>query len=135
MPSTPLTRGQTSSFVRLILVGLIVQLAVIGYVAYSSYIGRRDVATASRAGCERNKLDRVANAKGWRTAETARLNSVSETTGISVENVRKLLKSKPSPSDLPDLTAARHYDRIAKGLEARSRISCSKAFPKAGLFP
>jgi hypothetical protein len=135
VPSTPLTRGQTSSFVKLILVGLAVQLAVIGYVAYSTYVGRENVVTASRAGCERNKLDRIDNANGWRTAEVARMHGAARTLHIPLAEVKQRIKKRPKPDDPVDLVAAWKYDRIAEGLETRSRVSCPKAFPKAGLFP
>lgn len=113
---------------------MLLQLGVIGYVFYQSYAGRESVVDASRLGCERSKLDREANAIGWRTAETAREHSVAQELHISLKKVKQLVKTKRGVNDVPDLVAAREYDRIAKGLEVRSRISCSLAFPKAGLF-
>lgn len=59
--------------------------------------------------CERGKLDRTANALGWRTAEAARRASGTKS----------------------DLRAADAYAQIAEGLERRSRIDCEKAFPKS----
>lgn len=94
----------------LILIGMLVQLAVIGYVFYSSYEGRKDLVKSQRAGCERGKLDRSANGEGWRIAEGARQAS-------------------------GDYTVAAQYDIIAVGLEDRSKIICSDVYPKASIFP
>jgi hypothetical protein len=135
VPNTPLTRRQGGLLAKLILIGLFVNLGVIGYVFYQSYAGREAVVKASRRGCDRSKRDREANAIGWRTAEVARLHGVARQLHISLGDAEALIQQKPQPGDLTDLTAARKYDQIAKGLEERSRISCSKAFPKAGLLP
>lgn len=94
----------------LIVIGMLVQLAVIGYVFYSSYEGRKDLVISQRAGCERGLLDRSANSQGWRIAELARA-----VTG--------------------DFGVAEEYDEIASGLEKRSQIICAKAYPKASIFP
>lgn len=119
----------------MILIGLCVNLAVIGYVFYQSYAGREAVVKATRNGCERGKRDRKANALGWRTAEMARINGVAQQLDITLFEAEKMIKQKPERSDSTDLIAARNYDKIATGLERRSRISCPKAFPKAGLLP
>lgn len=95
---------------RLVVIGLCVQIAVIGYVFYSSYQGRVRLAQAQQAGCSRAKLDRVDNALGWRNAEAARRQS-------------------------GQINIANEYGAIASGLEARSRIDCKTAFPDASLFP
>lgn len=94
----------------MLLIGMLVQLGVIGYVFYSSYQGRKEVVTSQRAGCKRGKLDRGANATGWRIAQAARA------------------------ADKQFAVAAR-YSIIAAGLETRSRIDCAKAYPKASIFP
>lgn len=105
-----LTRKEGISLVKLLIIGMVVQLFVIGYVFYQSYAGRSGVVTAQRKGCERGKHDRDANAQGWRIAETARRAS-------------------------GDIAVANHYAEIASGLEARSRIKCADVFPLAGLLP
>lgn len=135
MPYTPLTRRQGGLIAKLLLIGFAVQLGIIGYVLYQSYVGREDLVKAEQAGCNRSKLDREANALGWRTAETARLHSVAREMHISFDQARMLIKLRPLPYDPSDLVTAREYDRIAAGQEARSRIACSKAFPKASLLP
>lgn len=94
----------------LILIGMLVQLVVIGYVFYSSYEGRKDLVFSQRAGCHRGKLDRNANAEGWRIAEAAR-------------------------SASGDYAVAARYDIIAVGLEERANINCEEAYPKASIFP
>lgn len=94
----------------LIVIGMIVQLGVIGYVFYSSYEGRKDLVTSQRAGCKRGIKDRRANGEGWRIAQSARIHD-------------------------GQIIIAGRYARIAGGLEERSRIDCAKAFPKASIFP
>lgn len=92
---------------------LLAELVVLAYLVLSSYGGRVEQRNSTVAGCERGKLDRAANAAGWRTAETAR-------------------RASGTPNDL---IAAARYDRIASGLETRSRIDCAVAFPKPSLLP
>lgn len=94
----------------LIVIGMIVQLSVIFYVFYAGYEGRKDLVNSQRAGCKRGKLDRGANAAGWRIAQSARM------------------------ADNQFAVAAR-YSQIAGGLEERSRIDCAKAYPKASIIP
>lgn len=120
----------------LVVVGMVVQLGVIVYVKVTDYQGEKRDVTNLRNRCELNKIDRGANARGWRTAQTARMNSVAEDLDISLDKVKQLVKNQPKslPSDSFDLVAAKEYDKIAAGLEQRSRISCAKAFPKAKLF-
>lgn len=95
---------------KLIVLGLVVNCVVLGYVFWTGYEGRKDLVASQRAGCERGKLDRGANAAGWRNAEEARTAD-------------------------GDFEVAAEYKRIADGLEARSRIICSEAFPKASFIP
>lgn len=78
---------------------LIVLGVLVVSVWFSSYESRK-------AGCERAKADRVVNADGWRTAEAAR-------------------RASGTPNDL---VAADRYERDARSLEARSRISCGRIF-------
>lgn len=94
----------------LILATLALQLFMIGYVFYANYQGRVDTVKNQRAGCQRNKLDRRANAAGWRIAEAARRAEGQH-------------------------AVANKYAKIARGQEFRSAIPCSRAFPKASLFP
>lgn len=98
------------SLAKLIIIGMIVQLAVIGYVFYQSYQGRADVVDSQRGGCERGKLDRIDNAKAWRIAQR-RAFSQSQII-YSIE-----------------------YSDVAARLEKRSRIDCVTEFPKAGFLP
>jgi hypothetical protein len=130
-----MTKKTGRMLVRLVIIGLVCFLGLIGYVLWQSYAGRVDLVNASRTACARGKLDRGANAKGWRTAQTAREKSLAEELHISDEAVAKLIKVDPSPSDPPDLVAARNYDSIASGLEKRSRIDCTVVFPNASFFP
>lgn len=135
MPNTPLTRQQGTHLATLIMIGFGVGLLVLGYVLYQSYAGRVDLVKAQRTGCERGKLDRTANAEGWRAAEAARLASLSKQMHISIDDAWGLVAQPRQPNDPPDLIAAWKYDRIAHGLEVRSRIPCDKAYPSASLLP
>lgn len=105
-----MTRQTGKSLAKLIVIGMMVQLLVIGYVFYQSYVGRSDLVDSQRAGCERGKLDRTDNARGWRTAQKRALSQGQVNYSI-------------------------HYAHIAAGLEKRSRITCADKFPKAGFLP
>lgn len=121
--------------VKLILLSLIILLFVLGYSVYSAYEGRKALVDSQRAGCERGKLDRSANAEGWRAAQVARTNTLAKDMGTSVAAVEALFPQPPKIDDPPDLVAARKYNRISSGLESRSKIDCKTAFPSAGLIP
>jgi len=75
----------------------------------AGYVGRQRLVEASRAACERGKLDSAANAAGWRIAQRARLAD-------------------------GQYAVARNYDRIASDLETRSKIDCERAYPSAKLI-
>ena len=120
--------------VRLLILVMVLQLVIVGYVFYSNYQGRQDLVKSQRAGCERGKLDRGANAEGWRAAETARIASAAKTLHISTDEATVLVREKPESNSIPDVVAARRYDRIASGLEERARIVCKKQFPDAEVF-
>ena len=96
----------------LILIVMVVQMVVIGYVFYSSYISRSALVDYQRGGCERGKLDRSANARGWRIAESARLAE-------------------------GNIDVAHDYGALARSLETRTgkNLNCTEVFPKEGLFP
>lgn len=98
------------SLAKLIFLLMIIQLGVIFYIGLSSYQGRQDLVKTQRAGCSRGKLDRAANAQGWRIAEEARRAD-------------------------GQLVVAKAYSDIAEELEERSRIDCIDAFPKARIIP
>lgn len=135
MPNTALTRGQGTKLARLIMIGFGVGILVIAYVVYQSYEGRVDLINSQRIGCNRGKLDRQANAEGWRAAEEARIASLALSSKITINQARALVKQPRKPDDPPDLTAAWRYDRIAAGLEKRSRIVCEEAYPSASFLP
>lgn len=89
---------------------LLVVLTVAGAVLGQGYNGRKDLRDSQIKGCERAKLDRSANALGWRNAQRAR--------------------QKAGEWDVAVV-----YWAIATGLEARSRIDCAAAFPEPSLLP
>lgn len=132
-PHIPSDTART--IVRLVLACLVLQLVVVGYDIIHNYKERTHQVSDNREACERGKKDRAANAEGWRTAETARLSTVAEQLDISFAQAKALEKHELTPDDPPDLIAARKYDKIAFGLEKRSKISCAQAFPKADFFP
>ena len=116
----------------LLLTGVVFLQSIIGrnHLAEASKQARSELVDSQRNGCERGKLDRGANAEGWRTAQTARMNTLAKDLDISYKEVEILLQAVPQADDPPDLVAARRYDKIAAGLEKRSRINCAEAFPK-----
>jgi hypothetical protein len=95
---------------RMVFICFGVMILLWAYVLWQSYEGRVDLVSNSRTACERNKLDRKANASGWRIAEGARRAD-------------------------GQIRVANEYAKIATGLEERSRINCQEAFPKASLIP
>jgi hypothetical protein len=105
-----MSRQAGSHLVVLIIIGMFVQLAVVGYVFYQSYEGRVDLVRAQRAGCERSKLDSLTNAEGWRKAQAAR----------AAEG---------------DFLVAEQYSSIASSLEERGHIDCAQAYPKVRIVP
>lgn len=126
---------------RLIIGGLVMILALTAVVFAQSYFGRKNLEKAEkqarlelvmsqRAGCQRSKKDRRANALGWRTAQAARMSAMAENVDIPLKEVENLLKQPRKPNEPFDLVAARRYDKIAHELEKRSEINCAKAFPK-----
>lgn len=130
-----LSQADGARIVKLMIAGMLAFLLLVGYVFFQAYQGRTALVDSQRAGCGRGKLDRAANASGWRSAQAARLRSVAVTMHISFDAAKQVLRQAPSPDDLSDLTTARKYDKIATGLEKRARIDCAKVYPKAGLFP
>lgn len=130
-----MTQSQAQKVVTLVVVGLLLLMGTIVYVFITNYNGRVDLVASNRAGCERAKLDRGANASGWRTAETARVSSLAKQMHIPFDRAFALTKKKPALDDPADLIAARKYNEIASGLEVRSVITCSEVFPKARFFP
>ena len=91
--------------VRVIVAQTVATIVVVFAVFYSSYQGRVQLWEAQVRACERAKLDRAANARGWRTAQA-----------------RSLSQGQPGYSAI--------YEDIADGLGMRSRISCRVVFPK-----
>lgn len=94
----------------LILLGMAVQLIVIGYVFYTDYRARTLLADSARFGCERDRVSRTANAQGWRIAQDAR----------AAEG---------------EYGVAARYALIATRLETAADIDCNKEHPKVGFIP
>lgn len=117
---------QTKNILRLaklIVIGMLVQLLVIGYVFYSNYQGRKDNVKSLRAGCERGKIDRKdsaraarANATNWSKAAAIRRKSGDISVALAYEG--NSLKQTIS----------------ADSLLRRSRINCAEAYPKASIL-
>jgi len=107
---------------RLIIIGMLVQLLVIGYVFYSSYQGRVATVKAQRAGCERSKKDRLANAD-FQQAHRRYIDKVVLAKSVE-EDVKKAARE-----------AVKTYNRTSAELTGRSLINCAEAFPKARLIP
>jgi hypothetical protein len=95
---------------------VIVVVALSVAVWYTGYSGRVTMVENQREGCKRGKLDRAANARAWRAAEGARLNTAG--------NPEEPASVRRSAAD-----TARIYATVAASLEARARIVCRDAFP------
>ena len=133
--TTYISADVAKKLTRLVLVCFLVMMAVLLYVLWQSYEGRVDLVTYSRAECERGKNDRDANARGWRTAQAARTAYVARALRVTIITAETMIWQEPKPDDNADLIAARNYNEIASGLEERSKIDCTKVFPKASLVP
>jgi hypothetical protein len=135
-----MTKEMGRKLVILVIGVMLAFLVLIGIVFYYGHQARVNLAESEdkakaalvksqRAGCERAKADRKVNSQGWRTAQAARLRSLSADLDISYKSVQQLVAADPSPEDPGDLVAARKYDQIATELEARSNIDCAEVFP------
>jgi hypothetical protein len=107
---------------QLVVICLLLQLVVIGYVFYSSYQGRVDVVNAQQRGCARNKLDRSDNA-AFQQAQATYITKVTAAKSVH-EDVKRAARE-----------AVVTFNRTSAGLTKRAGIDCLKAFPKASLFP
>lgn len=136
-----MTKETGQKLTRLIIGGLVMILALTAVVFAQSYFGRKNLEKAEkrarhaliasqRGGCQRAKLDRKDNALGWRTAQTARMETLAEKLDIPFKEVEHLIPQPARKDDPPDLTAIRRYNKLAQGLEDRSEINCAKAFPR-----
>lgn len=82
------------------------------------YQSRTDLHRSQVAGCERGKLDREANAQGWRAAQR-----------LANPNADRSERSREARA------VAQVYDRIALDLERRARVDCARVFPAPTLLP
>lgn len=101
--------GERRLFVRILIIQCVAIVALVVSIWATNYQSRVNLVDAVRAECERGKLDRSANAQGWRIAQDAR------------EADRQ-----------PDVAA--RYDGLARGLEQRARVDCRKAYPTPKLL-
>lgn len=122
MPNTPMTKQTGQRVVQVVVIGMLVQLAVIGYVFYSAYARRVDATKNNRAACERNKLDRT-DVADFQKAQTVYITSVTGAASVK-EDVKRAARK-----------AILTFDRTSQGLTERSKIDCTKAFPDPTLFP
>jgi hypothetical protein len=104
------TEKTAYNLAKLILLGLIVHVFILGYVFWTDYNGRKEVSNAARAGCERDRTSRALNAEGWRIAEDARRQG-------------------------GDIRISVRYAELAAQLEALAQINCTDLYPKASLIP
>jgi hypothetical protein len=116
------TNRIAANVVRIVVIGMVIQLGVISYVFYSAYERRVDMTANTRAGCERNKLDR-SDVAAFQRAQTTYITSVTGAASVH-EDVKRAARK-----------AILTFDRTSKGLTARSKIDCKKAFPDPTLFP
>lgn len=106
----------------LIVLGMAVQLGVIGYVFWTGYQGRQTTVENQRAGCVRGKLDRVDNA----AFQTAQRDYILKVTGAASvkEDVKEAARE-----------AIETFDKTVSSITKRSLINCKEAFPDAKVIP
>lgn len=117
-----ISREAGRSLVRLILIGMAVQLIVIFYVGWESYAGRVNLVKSQRAGCERGKLDRTDNAD-FQRAHTKYITSVTDAASVK-EDVKSAARE-----------AVQTFRRTSEELTQRAHIICADVYPKASLLP
>ena len=115
-------RDHNYRLAQLIIIGMCVQLLVIGYIFYSGYQSRVSTVQTLRLGCERGKLDRADNAD-FQNAHKVYIDKVVLAQSVK-EDVKRAARE-----------AERTYIRTSADLTKRSKINCAKAFPKARLIP
>jgi len=113
-------RTLLSKIALLIVILMLVQLAVIGYVFFAQYQGRKDTVTTLRAGCERGKADRRANAQ----VAQADANNWLKAAGVRRRD------NDTAVADAYEANAAKQ-EAVAQALLVRAQIDCVQAFPKA----
>jgi hypothetical protein len=116
VPNSPMTRRVGRGLVVLVMIGMLVQLGVIVYVAKNGHDGRVNLIHASRAGCERSKLDRQDNADFQKAQSTY---------------IRKVVLAQSVKPDVKQAarTARKTFKRTSASLSVRAQIDCKKAFP------
>jgi hypothetical protein len=122
MPNKPLSREAGYNLGRLILLGMFVQVLVIGYTFYDSHQGRVNLVNTQRKGCERSKLDRQDNAD-FQVAYTKYVNTL-KAAGEVPKEVRAAAKE-----------ANKTYQRTAQSLTERSKINCKEVYPDVKFIP
>lgn len=107
---------------RLIILGMFIQLLVIGYVFFQGYDQRVTLVESQRRGCERGKLDRKDNAD-FQTAQTDYITVLSNTTSVG-KDVKEAAN-----------TANQTYKRTSASLAERAKTKCEDVYPDASLLP
>jgi len=98
----------------LVMAGMFVQLAVIGYVAFRFYHSGRELVYSARAGCGRTILDR---------------NSILTLNLALQEGFRDTDKRFVGPISPERINAEKALERDLPALLVRAQIDCQEAFP------
>lgn len=99
-----------------LLIGFLVQLGLLGYVYSTSQDGKQNLVNSQRAGCERGKKDRIANA-AFQRAHATYIKTVT-----SAESVKEDVKAAARK-------ALKTFKRTSAELTERAKIDCKEAFP------
>jgi hypothetical protein len=117
---TDMTANNGYRLAKLVVIGMVVQLVVIGYVFWVDHKARTTVVTAARAACELSKQDRVASV-------------------VLRENILEVFEESQKsvkPINSPERKIALDkINRTTVEVKDRSKIDCNAAFPKASLIP
>ena len=117
-----MTRAEVVRVVTRMMGGVLIALVALSVaVWYMGYSGRAALVESQRAGCERSKRDREANATAWREAHAARSDTASN-------------PDEPTSVRQSARRTAAVYRRTVAELEGRAAIDCREAFPDPRLL-
>lgn len=106
---------------KMVFIGILVQLSVIGYVFVANHQNQSAIVNSQRAGCGRGKSDRSDNAK-FQRAQTAYISKVIAAPSVK-EDVKKVARE-----------ARKTFRKTSHSLAQRSKIDCARKFPKTRWF-
>lgn len=120
-PRTEFTSDQRRALLKFVGINCLLTILLFVVVGLSAYQTGKADAESKRAGCERNKLDRAANAAAWTAHRTY------------IEKVLKAASVKQDVKDAAD-DAVKTYKIVSADLSKRSKVDCDRIFPDPSLL-